>query len=69
MLGSMGIYIFRVEILLEALQEMEWILANKVIPGMISGHRDIFIYDFEERNNIRDFESQGGVRYQRKDIS
>jgi glucose-1-phosphate adenylyltransferase len=55
-LGSMGIYLFRVETLMEALQGDGMDFGKQVIPGMIAGHRDIFVYDYEERNQIRDFE-------------
>ncbi|MFC1909728.1 glucose-1-phosphate adenylyltransferase [Chloroflexota bacterium] len=55
-LASMGVYIFRVDTLLRALQGKEDDFGKHIIPGMIGKHHDIFVYDYEEENKIADFE-------------
>lgn len=57
-LGSMGIYLFRVKTLFEALKGDEKDFGKEIIPGMISGHRDIFVYDYQEQNHIADYETR-----------
>jgi glucose-1-phosphate adenylyltransferase len=47
-LVSMGVYIFRVSTLLEALQGQEDDFGKHIIPGMIGKHSDIFVYDYEK---------------------
>jgi glucose-1-phosphate adenylyltransferase len=54
-LASMGIYIFKVDTLLQALQEKGDDFGKHIIPGMIGKH-DIFVYDYEKENKIEDFE-------------
>ena len=54
-LASMGIYIFKVDILLQALQGKEEDFGKHIIPGMIGKHHDIFVYDYEKENRIEDF--------------
>ena len=63
-LVSMGVYIFRVGTLLEALQGQDDDFGKHVIPGMIGKHQDIYIYDYEQENKIEDFkvEVKDGVR-------
>jgi glucose-1-phosphate adenylyltransferase len=55
-LASMGIYIFKVGTLLQALQGQEEDFGKHIIPGMIGKHHDIFVYDYEKENKIEDFE-------------
>jgi glucose-1-phosphate adenylyltransferase len=55
-LASMGVYIFKVDTLLSALQGKEDDFGKHIIPGMIGKHHDIFVYDYEEENKIEDFE-------------
>ena len=55
-LASMGIYLFRVETLFQALKSDGMDFGKHVIPGMIGGRRDIFVYDYEKRNRITDYE-------------
>jgi len=55
-LASMGIYIFKVDTLLQALQEKGDDFGKHIIPGMIGKHHDIFVYDYEKENKIEDFE-------------
>jgi glucose-1-phosphate adenylyltransferase len=55
-LASMGVYIFKVGTLLQALQGQEEDFGKHIIPGMIGKHHDIFVYDYEEENKIEDFE-------------
>jgi glucose-1-phosphate adenylyltransferase len=55
-LASMGIYIFKVDMLLHALQGKEDDFGKHIIPGMIGKHHDIFVYDYEKENRIEDFE-------------
>jgi glucose-1-phosphate adenylyltransferase len=63
-LASMGIYIFKVDTLLSALQGKEADFGKHIIPGMIGKHHDIFVYDYEQENKIADFEVKvkDGVR-------
>jgi glucose-1-phosphate adenylyltransferase len=63
-LASMGIYVFKVGTLLQALQGQEEDFGKHIIPGMIDKHHDIFIYDYEKENKIEDFvvEVKDGVR-------
>jgi glucose-1-phosphate adenylyltransferase len=63
-LASMGIYAFRVDILLKSLEGDGMDFGKHVIPGMAGGRRDVFVYDFERQNQIEDFETvvEYGVR-------
>jgi glucose-1-phosphate adenylyltransferase len=63
-LASMGVYIFGVSTLLEALQGKEDDFGKQIIPGMIGKHSDIFVYDYEKENQIQDFaiEVKDGIR-------
>ncbi len=54
-LASMGVYIFTVSTLLEALQGQEEDFGKDIIPGMIGKYSDIFVYDYEKENKIEDF--------------
>jgi len=55
-IASMGIYIFKVDALLQVLQGKEEDFGKHIIPGMIGKHHDIFVYDYEKENKIEDFE-------------
>jgi len=55
-LASMGVYIFKVSTLLEALQGEGHDFSQHIIPGMIGSRHDIFVYDYEKENKIEDFE-------------
>jgi glucose-1-phosphate adenylyltransferase len=55
-LVSMGIYIFEVDTLLEALQAKGQDFGKDIIPGMIGGDHEIFVYDYQEENKIQDLE-------------
>ncbi len=55
-LASMGIYIFGVDTLLQALQKKGQDFGKDIIPEMIGGAHDIFVYDYQEENKIQDFE-------------
>ena len=55
-LVSMGIYVFEVDTLLQALQAKGQDFGKDIIPEMIGGAHDIFVYDYEEENNIQDLE-------------
>jgi len=55
-LASMGIYIFKVNTLLSVLQSGGQDFGKHIIPEMIGSHKDIFVYDFERLNRIRDYE-------------
>jgi glucose-1-phosphate adenylyltransferase len=63
-LASMGVYIFKIEVLLRALQMEGQDFGKNVIPEMIGKHHDIFVYDYEEENRIEDFEVEvrNGIR-------
>ena len=55
-LASTGVYIFKVDTLLQALQGEGDDFGKHIIPGMIGMHHDIFVYDYEQENKIQDFE-------------
>jgi glucose-1-phosphate adenylyltransferase len=63
-LASMGVYIFTVSTLLQALQGQEDDFGKHIIPGMIGKHSSIFVYDYEKENKIQDFaiEVKAGIR-------
>jgi len=63
-LASMGIYIFKVETLLNILHGDGQDFGKHIIPGMIGKEKDIFVYDFEKENRIQDYEVkvQHGLR-------
>lgn len=63
-LASMGVYIFKVGTLLEALQGQDEDFGKHVIPGMLGKHHDIYVYDYEKENRIEDFmvEVKDGIR-------
>ncbi|MBM2825240.1 MAG: glgC [Dehalococcoidales bacterium] len=54
-LSSMGVYVFRVDSLIEALQGQEDDFGRDIIPKMISQHDNVFAYDYEKENRIRDY--------------
>jgi glucose-1-phosphate adenylyltransferase len=55
-LASMGIYVFNVKTLLEVLSGEGLDFGKDIIPDMIKTSRDVFGYDFEKQNDIRDYE-------------
>ncbi|MDD5127585.1 MAG: glucose-1-phosphate adenylyltransferase [Dehalococcoidales bacterium] len=63
-LASMGVYIFKASTLLEVLQEPGDDFGRQIIPGMIGGQRNVFVYDYEKENQIEDFkiEVKDGIR-------
>jgi len=63
-LASMGVYIFKLGTLLEALQGDGHDFGKDVIPGMMGKHNDIYVYDYEKENKIEDFkvEVKDGIR-------
>jgi glucose-1-phosphate adenylyltransferase len=63
-LASMGVYIFKVGTLLEALQGQDDDFGKHIIPGMLGKHHNIFIYDYAKENKIEDFEIEvkDGIR-------
>jgi glucose-1-phosphate adenylyltransferase len=63
-LASIGVYIFRVDTLLQALKGEEDDFGKHIIPEMIGKHPDVLIYDYEKENRIEDFEVEvrDGVR-------
>lgn len=63
-LASMGIYIFKVNTLLEVLKGEGQDFGKNIIPEMINKYKDIYVYDFEKENRITDYEIRvdNGVR-------
>jgi glucose-1-phosphate adenylyltransferase len=63
----MGVYIFKVDALLQALQTSGHDFGKEIIPGMMGRREDIFVYDYEKENRIADLEVivKGGVREKR----
>lgn len=53
-LASMGVYIFNVDVLIEALAGGENDFGKEVIPSVIKKRREIFVYPFEKENRIAD---------------
>jgi glucose-1-phosphate adenylyltransferase len=65
--ASMGIYLFEVDVLLEALQIRGHDFGRDVIPGMLGRGDAIFVYDYGRENEIADLEVdvKDGVREKR----
>jgi glucose-1-phosphate adenylyltransferase len=63
-LGSMGVYIFKVKTLIEALESREEDFGREIIPKMMGQRFNIFVYDYDKENSIEDFvvEVQEGRR-------
>jgi len=63
-LASMGIYMFKLKTLVDALQHEEMDFGKHVIPQMIKEGSSVFVYDFEKENAIEDYETrvENGVR-------
>lgn len=66
-LASMGVYIFKVDALLQALQIKGHDFGRDIIPGLLGQQRDLFVYDYEKENQIEDFEVlvKDGIREKR----
>jgi len=54
-LASMGVYIFEINTLREALRGAEDDFGREIIPSMAGPGCDIFVYDYEKENRIGDF--------------
>jgi glucose-1-phosphate adenylyltransferase len=54
-LASMGIYMFKTNTLLKAMEGNEDDFGKDIIPGMIGKNNDIFVYDYEKENRIEDY--------------
>jgi len=54
-LASMGVYIFKMSALREALEGTEDDFGKEVIPRMTGKGHKIFVYDYENENRIEDF--------------
>ena len=54
-LASMGVYIFEVDALRDALQGTEDDFGKEVIPRMTGKEHNIFVYDYEKENCIEDY--------------
>jgi len=54
-LASMGIYVFNVKTLLKELSGEGDDFGKHIIPGMISANPNIFVYDYEKNNKIKDY--------------
>jgi len=54
-LGSMGVYMFTVSGLREALNYDGDDFGHDIIPQMIKNDRSVFVYDFATHNSIADF--------------
>jgi glucose-1-phosphate adenylyltransferase len=54
-LASMGIYIFNVKTLLNALKSDGHDFGKHIIPGMINSNPNMFVYDYEANNKIKDY--------------
>ncbi len=53
-LASMGIYIFKADVLVEALQGEEEDFGRDIIPALTKKRSDVLVYDFTEKNRIED---------------
>ena len=54
-LASMGVYVFKMNALREALQGTEDDFGKEVIPRMTAKGYKVFVYDYENENKIEDF--------------
>jgi glucose-1-phosphate adenylyltransferase len=54
-LASMGVYIFKVGAVMEALQGEGEDFGRDIIPQIVGRGFDIFVYDYEKENQIEDF--------------
>lgn len=63
-MASMGIYLFNVDTLTQALTGEEEDFGKHVVPAMVDKRRDIFVYDYAKMNEIEDvrIEVTDGVR-------
>ncbi len=63
-LASMGIYVFKVDVLLKALEGEGDDFGKHIIPRMMSERHGIYVYDYEKENQIKDYEeiANGGQR-------
>jgi glucose-1-phosphate adenylyltransferase len=63
-LASMGIYIFKADILASALNGSGHDFGKQIIPELLSNKNNIYIYDYEKENHIQDYELQvyNGIR-------
>ena len=55
-LASMGIYIFKARTLIDVLRGDGQDFGKHIIPAMINIRKDVFVYDFEKQNRIKDYE-------------
>jgi len=65
--ASMGVYLFKVDVLLQVLQIGGHDFGKDIVPAMMGRGDDIFVYDYEKENRIEDFETivKNGVRESR----
>jgi glucose-1-phosphate adenylyltransferase len=63
--ASMGVYVFRFDLLLEVLKEEGEDFGKDIIPRLMRRRSDVFVYDFEKENRIEDFviEVRAGTRH------
>jgi glucose-1-phosphate adenylyltransferase len=63
-LGSMGVYLFKRNVLLRALESEGDDFGKDIIPQMLGRNEHIFVYDYDKENEIEDFEVRvkDGVR-------
>jgi glucose-1-phosphate adenylyltransferase len=63
-LSSMGVYIFKVDTLLDVLNKQGDDFGHHIIPQMIGSNQDIYVYDYEKENRIEDFKVvvKNGIR-------
>lgn len=62
--ASMGVYMFRVDVLQRAMEEKGDDFGKSIIPRMMVKEPNIFAYDYERENKIEDFvvEVKDGIR-------
>jgi glucose-1-phosphate adenylyltransferase len=63
-LASMGIYLFKIDYLIQCLQGQEEDFGKQIIPQMIGRHEGVYVYDYEKENRVEDFivEVKDGIR-------
>jgi len=63
-LVSMGVYIFKVSVLTDVLQDGDDDFGKDVIPYMIKRDSNIYVYDYENQNRIEDhvIQVENGIR-------
>lgn len=63
-LASMGVYLFKVDAMMNELEEEKHDFGKNILPEMAKNRQDVHVYDFDKQNKIEDFEIRvtAGIR-------